>query len=590
MTICRLSAIMRTIGGNGMKKKLLPVLLAIVLIVVIAAIAFGGRILDRFSYSKERADLNTYYGLETEDEIAIVLQDGLVEEKARLIDGVCYFDLATVETYFTDRFYVNEEEKLLLYSTATDVIRVNIGDESNVIYISEVGNSIDYKAALYVDGTLYIAADYVKRYVNLEYTLYDAPLHMQVYTQWGIVTQAQLTKDTAIRYQGGIKSDILKDVKAGDTVTVLEEMENWTKVKSEDAYIGYVENKYLSAQTAAEQTPVTDALDTAYTSVSMGTTVNMAFHQVFDVSANASLSGLLGATRAVNVVAPTWFRLSDNAGSITSMASASYVETAHAVGVQVWAVVTDVDSKSLYDVDIDFEALLSSSANRAALIANLMQQVDTYGIDGINIDFEKVRDGAGAHFVQFLRELSIETHKRGIVLSVDNYVPTEYTAHYNRKEQGLVVDYVVIMGYDEYYAGCGEAGPNASISYVENGIVKTKESVPAEKIINALPFYTRVWESSSEGPKASTLTMAQQAAWVANAGVEPIWLDEYCQNYVEYQKDGSTVQCWLEDVESIRVKLQVMATQGIAGVAEWKLGIEDSAVWDVIEQYVNGTM
>lgn len=248
-----------------MKKKLIPVLLAIVLIVVIAAIAFGGSLIDRFSYSKERADLNSYYGLEAQDDIAIVLQDEIVEEKAKLIDGVCYFDLPTVEKYFTDRFYVNTQEQVLLYTTATDVIRINIGDESNVIYISGVGNSIDYRAALYEGDTLYIAADYVKRYANLEYTLYDAPLHMQVYTSWGLVTQAELTKKTAIRYQGGVKSNILEDVEAGDTVTILEEMENWTKVKSQDAYIGYVENKYLSDKTAVQQTPVTDAMETHIT-------------------------------------------------------------------------------------------------------------------------------------------------------------------------------------------------------------------------------------------------------------------------------------------------------------------------------------
>lgn len=573
-----------------MKKKMVPVLLAVVLIVVIAAAAFGGKILEKYSYSKERADLQAYYGLETEDEVAIVLQDELVEEKARLIDGVCYFDLPTVEKYFTDRFYVNTEEQVLLFTTADDVIRINIGDDSNVMYISEVGNSIDYKAALYQEDTLYIAADYVKRYVNMEYTLYDAPLHMQVYTQWGTATEAKITKKTSIRYQGGIKSDILKDVEAGDTVTVLEEMENWTKVKSQDAYIGYVENKYLSDKANIELMPVTDALEVNYNSIHKDGVVNMAFHQVFEESNNANLKTLLNSSKAVNVVAPTWFRLNDNAGNFTSIASASYVEQAHAAGAQVWAVITDVDSKSRYDVDIDFQALLSSSANRAHLIAGLMQQVEAYGIDGINIDFEKVRDGAGTHFVQFLRELSIETHKRGVVLSVDNYVPTEYTAHYNRKEQGLVVDYVVIMGYDEYYAGCGEAGPNASINYVENGIIKTKESVPAEKIINALPFYTRVWENGSEGPKASTLTMAQQAQWVSNSGVTPVWLEEYCQNYIEYQADGNTIQCWLEDIDSIKVKLQVMRAQQIAGVAEWKLGIEDPAVWEVIEQYVNGTL
>lgn len=574
-----------------MKKKIIPFLLAIVLIFVIVAVAFGGKILEKYSYSKERADLSAYFGLEQADEIAIILQDEVIEEKAKLIDSVCYFDLPTVEKYFTDRFYVNPEEQVLLFTTAEDVIRINIGDGSDVVYISEVGNSLDYKAALYQGDTLYIAADYIKRYVNFSYVLYDSPLHMQVYTQWGTATEATLSRDTSVRYQGGIKSDILKDLTKGDKVTVLEEMENWSKVKTQDSFIGYVENKCLTDSTTVQQMPVTEVEEITYANVRKEGTINMVFHQMFDQSANANLKGALANTQGVNVVAPTWFRLSDSQGHFSSIASAEYVQQAHDMGVDVWALITDVDTTELYGLTIDFYELFSSSANRKVLIDGLMQQVDTYGLDGINIDFEKVKSDSGTHFVQFLRELSIETRKRGIVLSVDNYVPTEYTAHYNRKEQGIVVDYVVIMGYDEYYAGCGEAGPNASIGYVENGIIKTKENVPAEKIINALPFYTRVWESTSEGPKSSTLTMAMQDAWVANSGIEPIWIEEYCQNYVEYKNgSGNTVQCWLEDVDSIKVKLQVMRAQGIAGVAAWKLGIEDYAVWDVIGQYTAGTL
>jgi spore germination protein YaaH len=149
-----------------------------------------------------------------------------------------------------------------------------------------------------------------------------------------------------------------------------------------------------------------------------------------------------------------------------------------------------------------------------------------------------------------------------------------------------VADYIIIMAYDEHYVGGGEAGSNSSISFVENGIIDTKELVPADKIINAIPFYTRVWEFGQDGLKAQTLSMASENEWIARIGVTPVWSDEYCQNYVEYQSNGSTFQCWLEDTESIRVKLNVMKTQGIKGVASWKLGLEDAAVWDEIAEYV----
>ena len=569
-----------------MKKRVITVLVPVVLIFIVIAAALGSQIIERYSYSRNKADLNEYFGIAQPDEVAMVVQDALVDDKAKMKDNVAYFPLSTVETYFTDRFYVNSMEQVLLFTTDTDVIQINIGDGSNVMYVSGAGQELGYRAAFYEGDTLYIAADYVKRYANFEYQLYDAPLHMQVYTQWDSYTTAKLSRKTAVRYQGGIKSDILVELAAGDAVTVLEKLENWSKVKTAESYIGYVENKFLKDEMQAERLCNTGFQEFVYNNVRKEGKINLTFHQVFEEVGGDYLANALRQTRMVNVVSPTWFRLTNSSGDFASLANASYVAKAHELGMDVWALITDVDSADLYGVEINFVELLSSSANRRHLIEGLMAQVDSYGLDGINIDFEKVRSDSGIHFVQFVRELSIETRKRGVVLSVDNYVPSEYTAHYNRREQGIVADYIIIMGYDEHYVGGGAAGSNASIGFVEDGIVNTKEVVPAEKIINAIPFYTRVWESGPVGLKASTLTMAAEADWISRNGVSPAWVDEFCQNYAEYQVDGTLYQCWLEDVDSVRVKLQVMQSQGIKGVASWKLGLEVPAVWDVIAEYM----
>ena len=569
-----------------MKKRIMTVLVPIVLIFLVIAVALASQLFERFSYSKNQADLTEYFHLAQPDEVAMVVQDTLAEEKALLRDGVVYFALSTVEKYFTDRFYVNTIEQVLLFTTDTDVIQIHIGADSNVMYVSGAGQALDYQAAFYEGDTLYIAADYVKKYANFDYLVYDEPLHMQVYTEWGAYTEAAVSKKTALRYQGGIKSDILVHLAAGDLVTVLEKMENWSKVKTADAYIGYVENKFLKGEKQAERTCNTGFQELVYNNVQKEGMINLTFHQVFEEVGGEYLAKALSVTKGVNVVSPTWFRLNNNSGDFASLANASYVSKAHELGIEVWALVTDVDSMDQFGVEIDFVELLSSSANRRHLIDGLMAQVDSYGLDGINIDFEKVRSDSGIHFVQFLRELSVETRKRGVVLSVDNYVPSEYTAHYNRKEQGIIADYIIIMGYDEHYVGGGAAGSNASITFVEDGIVNTKQVVPAEKIINAIPFYTRVWESGPNGLKASTLTMNAQADWIARNGVTPSWVEESCQNYAEYQVNDTLYQCWLEDVESIRVKLQVMQNQGIKGVASWKLGLETPAVWDAIAEYM----
>lgn len=567
-----------------MKKKIVPVLIAIVLIVVILAIAFGSQMLEKYSYSREYADLNGYYELNGQDEVAIVLQDEIISEKAKLIGDTYYFDYDTVVAYFTDRFYLNEVENVLQFTDATDVVTIYIGDDSNICYISGTEEALAYKAALYDGDILYIAVDYVRKFANFSYETFTNPNRMQVYTEWNTRNTAEIRKKTAIRYQGGVKSDILQDLQPGDTVYVLEPLESWSKIKTKNALIGYVENKFLTNEQMEEPTPVSDALVVNVPNIQKDYKINLGFHQVFHASGD--LSGVGTNSETMNTIAPTWFRISDNEGGFESLANHEYVAAAHARNLEVWAVLTDVDSKELYGIDVDLKAVFSSTEYRSKMIKGLIDQAVEYDLDGINIDLETVSKEAGKHFVQFLRELSIQTRANNIVLSVDNYVPTEYTAFYNRKEQGLFVDYLVIMGYDEHYAGNGQAGSVASINFVESGIENTKKDVPAEKIINAIPFYTRVWDNSSGSVYGATLTMRAQAEWVAKSGVEPVWNEETCQNYVEYDKDGVTYQCWLEDAESIAVKLSVMEAQGIAGVAEWKLGIEDPAIWDEIDQYV----
>ena len=210
-----------------MKKRIITILVPIVLIIFVIAAAVGVKLIERFSYSKEQADLSEYFGITQEDDMAIILQDEILEDMAKFINGTCYFRLSTVEQYFTDRFYVNTDEQVLLFTTDTDVIRVNIGEANNTMYISDVPQSLgstdpNYVAAFYDGDVLYISAEYLKNFVNFEYFGFAEPNHVQVYTQWGEYTYASLSKKTAVRYQGGIKSSILQELPANAHVTILE--------------------------------------------------------------------------------------------------------------------------------------------------------------------------------------------------------------------------------------------------------------------------------------------------------------------------------------------------------------------------------
>mgnify|MGYP002511008352 FL=1 len=563
-------------------KKLMPVLIAIVLIIVVAGIGFGAKIAEKYSYSKERADLTEYFGITGSDDVPIIMQNEQIEEHAKLWDGVCYFDFATVHKYFNDRFYEDKKEGLLLYALPNAIVSVPIGTTTVKVSTESAEGSRDYVIAKYEGDTLYVAADFVKEYANFSYALYTEPNHMQVYTQWGERQLATITKDTQLRYQGGIKSDILTDVSEGDKVIILEQMETWTKVKTGDAFIGYVENKKLSEPFADTPAPVTDYVEPVYESNTRDHKINLAWHAVSGVAGNDTFSEVMAQTKSINVISPTWFALSDNAGNFTSYATAEYVTQAHNMGLEVWGLVDNFTNEG-----IDTYEVLAGTTTRTYLINGLIDTALAYDLDGINIDFENISLDAGEPFIQFIRELSIPCRQHGLVLSVDNYVPMGYTSHYNRKEQGVVADYVIIMGYDEHYSGSETAGSVASINFVEQGIADTVAEVPANKVINAIPFYTRIWETSGTTVSSQAVGMELAQQYISDHGIDISWDETTCQNYGEYQSGSSYYQVWLEDADSIRVKLNIMSKYGIAGVAEWKLGFETASIWDVIEEYMN---
>jgi spore germination protein YaaH len=561
-------------------KRLIPVVIALALIAAIVYFVFYPEYQERYEYSEERADLMNYFKLTDETQVAIILQDEMISEQARYWDGAYYFDLATVHKYFNARFYHDEREKLLLYSLPDDTVRVRIGGKTIETKEGQSGRS--YPVVRYEDGVLYVSADLVKAYTNFSYEGWQNPGRMQVYTEWGDIQAAKVNRDIAIRYRGGVKSEILTEIVNGTKVTVLEQMETWAKVKTADGFIGYVELRRLASIYSERLVPVTDYAEPEFASQTRAHKICLGWHYIGGVAGNDTIYEVTRDTQGLNVISPTWFFLTDNEGNFTDFGSSSYVKTAHDKGMEVWALVENITYKN----DLDMYELLSATSKRAVLIDNLMAAATGHGIDGINVDFEELQPEVGPHFVQFIRELSIRCREQGLVLSVDNYVPFNFNDFYNRAEQGVFADYVIIMGYDEHYGGSEKAGSVASIDFVEGGIIRTVEQVPAHKVINGVPFYTRIWETLGAEVTSQAVGMALAKDWVANRGLTAEWDDDACQNYVEYRtEDGTLHQVWLEDAESLRVKFNVMNTHNLGGVAFWQLGQEIPEIWEVVLEY-----
>ena len=317
-----------------------------------------------------------------------------------------------------------------------------------------------------------------------------------------------------------------------------------------------------------------------YTNLSMEEKVRLGFHMVTTEAANANLVNVVENTRDMNVIVPTWFNVKSNDGTYTSLASKEYVDKAHNMGLKVWAMVENVSTEESIK-NLDTEALMSSTSTRKKLIENLMKEADTYGFDGFNLDFESFKAEAGPHYVQFIRELSVSCRKKGLVLSVDNPVPSSYSAHFNRREQGIVADYVIIMGYDEHYSG-GEAGPVSSISFVKKAIEDTLKEVPKEKVINAVPFYTRVWTVSGDTTTSRAYGIQEAKQWVEANNVELTWDDELGLYRGGLDGNDGKQYIWMEEEESMSLKIKAVRDADLAGVACWRLGFEPTDIWDII--------
>ncbi len=565
-----------------MKQKVIMVAIALVLILIIAGIGLGKPVLERYSYGTDYTDLAEYYEV-TGDEVAIILQDHYIEDKALLRDGRVYFSEDTVKAYLTDEFYYAEDQDALLYTTATGTRTAVIGEDT---YYNETETVSPGYVPVFREGdTLYLAAEYVKLYAKFDYAVFEK--HLQLTTEWDTVQAMTVKKNTQIRELGGNKSSILRDVEKGETVELLEAMDTWSKVKTSDSFLGYIENKCLEdAGTFAEQEPMEPDLP-EYTTVRLEGKVNLGFHAIGGVTGNSTLGEMIAEGRGMNVIAPTWFSLNSEDGSLRDFSSDSYVTTAHGAGLKVWAVVDNFNYELETGNAISDLNVLSSTEARKNLTETLVNRCVQIGVDGVNVDFEGLTSDCGVHFIQFLKELSVACRAAGLSLSVDNYVPFDYNDFYRLDIQGRVADYVLIMGYDEHYHNSGNPGSVASLSYVSNGLDKTLEMVPSEKVINALPFYMILWKTNGSTVTDEYITLNNLADFLSRTGVQPTWDEESGQNYAEWTSGTTNYQIWCEDAESISAKLNVMYARNLGGVGVWRLGYGTADVWGLVSAYAS---
>lgn len=588
----------RQVNNKKQQKNNHSVIIAAVFIVVVILIAGISLLVKKYSPSKERVNLNSYYNVQNEEDMAIVVDNQRLEDVAKNWEGHVYLEYQTVHDYLNERFYWDANENILRYVTPTDVISVNAGEQSYMV--TKSSENTDYTIVKVDADKMYIALDFVQKYTEypaISYKVYEKPSRVAIESKGGTIKTAEVKRSTEIRQKGGIKSPIVVDVEKGATVTILESGNDWDKVCTQDGMIGYIRNNKLGSE--QKTTVKAKGEQPVFNHLLKDKTISMGWHQVTNQDGNKRVANVLQSTKGINVLSPTWFYLNDNDGNIYSLANHDYVNYCHQQGVEVWALISNLENS-----EVDTTYVLTHTSVRDKLVNQIIASAIEYNLDGINVDFEALAGEVGDAYIQFIRELSIKCENNNIVLSVDNYVPSSYTAFYNRSEQALFADYIVIMAYDEHTRASEDVGSVASIGFVKKGVEDTLAEVPANQTILGMPFYTRVWEltpkdgagedveSTSEDYLPYTFTCSEEGMQTVENrytvnGAQPTWDDTTGQYYVEYENSGKTYKIWIENEASLEEKLKVMKDNSLAGAAYWKLGFERATAWDTIIKYVN---
>ena len=512
----------------------------------------------------------------------------------KVVDGEILLPLETVKKYFDPNIYWDESSKKVTITTDKKVIRMKTDNLEAMVN----NKPMNLKIPASVDNNvIYIPIEFLKDLYNIEISyLKNNNVIIIDYTnkvkQLGEVIKP-ITPEAVIRKTTSTRSPILKKYypaseKPEDiALRILQTYDKWYKVRAADGTIGYIEKRFVVVKDlVVEKLPREEAPSTAW-KPEKGR-INVVWEMMYgkrpDLSKINKMEGL-------DVISPTWFQIANEQGELINRADPKYVDWAHENGYKVWALV----SNDFNNIQMTKKFLNNTDARENA-IKKLLAYASLYKLDGINIDFENIYKEDKNALTQFVRELTPLLKEQGLIVSIDVTVPDgsdTWSLCFDRKALGQVVDYVMLMAYDQHWSTSPKAGSVAQITWVENNLKRVLEMVPKEKLLLGLPFYTRVWkeETGSDGKvKLTSQALSMEAARKAikdNNGVVS-WDEASGQFYAEYKKDNLTYKVWLEDENSINLKSSLVQKYNLAGAAAWKRSDEVPGIWTVLNKNLKG--
>ena len=547
----------------------------LILRIVIVALALGLMIFAikiAPNYAKDEFANKTNLVINNNNITRNVKNDIIIE------DNTIYLSTADMKNFFDEYLIIEEENQRVITTSNTKTVVIPF--TGTRIYVSGSDISIGH-SILNRNGTIYLPITDLTDIYNIEIK-YSADTNIVAIDSLNRkMVQALSNKSMSVKYLPTIFSKTVDKVERGDTLILVQDREKggniveegWVKVRTQNGELGYVKQEDLS-----NETTVREDLD-------IGTKLEEKVSLVWDYySQYVSAPVREGEIEGINVVSPSFYEITASGDLDANIGrnGQNYIEWAHANGYKVWPMVSNSE---LGDLDA-VSNLLSTFENRSYLIDNILKNLIDADVDGVNIDFENMYQEDKDNYSRFLIELAPRLREAGLTLSVDVTAPDgseTWSLCFDRNIIGKVADYIIFMGYDQNGASSTIAGSVAGADWVELNIKKFlgQEGVSNDKLILAMPFYTRLWKETDGTLTSSVVNMRSV---VIPSGVEKQWDEDEKQYYIEYEQNGTTYKMWIEDEESLKAKLDLVNEYNLAGAAYWSKDRESNTVWGIIAE------
>ena len=538
-------------------------ILAIIVLFIIAMIANNYIILDN----------NTTTNLIINNtNVTSNLRNEIIQE-----DGVIYLSEDDIANFFDKYIYLEEENNKVITTYNKKIAEVSL--EENVININGADKTTSAHA-MERDGVIYIPISEMTEVYDIEIGNIEETKIITMDSLDEEQKKAIVTSNLAVKSSTNFIARTVDRVEEGEAVVVISSDGNYSRIRTENGKIGYVKtNKLANEYTVREDMPEEKQVEGK---------INMTWDYYSEFGSAPDRTGT--TIEGVNVVSPAFFYIDENGNFRENVGESgqAYIDWAHGNGYKVWPMVSNtVAARESLEITSD---IMNSYESRKELIEKIFNACVAYDLDGINIDFENMKQEDADVYSRFIIELTPRLNEIGMVVSVDVTAPDggeTWSMCFDRNVIGDVADYIIFMAYDQNGISSTTAGTTAGYNWIELNLVKflQTEEIDSDKLILGIPFYTRIWTEDANGEvvRSSTVNM-EDIEDVLPDGVQKNWDDDLKQYYVEYQDGDYTRKMWIEDLESLKAKVSLVHENNLAGVASWQKGMETDDVWPMLKE------